>query len=131
MCIRDSCYAVASGAYDIALGVIIGEILEATGGAEKIAYSVLRLVGKDRSPLAMGIAGGIVSIPVFCDSGFVILTPIWRAISRAVSYTHLHRNTLTHRLNKIKALTGLDPKSFVDAFKLKLALLCYRLDKRL
>ena len=66
----------------IALGVIIGEILEATGGAEKIAYSVLRLVGKDRSPLAMGIAGGIVSIPVFCDSGFVILTPIWRAISR-------------------------------------------------
>lgn len=52
------------------------------GGAEKIAYSVLRLVGKERSALAMGIAGGIVSIPVFCDSGFVILTPIWRAISR-------------------------------------------------
>lgn len=66
----------------IALGVIIGEILEATGGAEKIAYSVLRLVGKERSPLAMGIVGGVVSIPVFCDSGFVILTPIWRAISR-------------------------------------------------
>ncbi len=66
----------------IALGVIIGEILEATGAAEKIANSVLRLVGRDRSPLAMGIAGGIVSIPVFCDSGFVILTPIWRAISR-------------------------------------------------
>ena len=66
----------------IALGVIIGEILETTGGAEKIANSVLRLVGRERSPLAMGIAGGIVSIPVFCDSGFVILTPIWRAISR-------------------------------------------------
>jgi GntP family gluconate:H+ symporter len=66
----------------IALGVIIGEILEATGGAEKIANSILRLVGRERSPLAMGIAGGIVSIPVFCDSGFVILTPIWRAISR-------------------------------------------------
>lgn len=66
----------------IALGVIIGEILESTGGAEKIANSVLRLVGRERSPLAMGIAGGIVSIPVFCDSGFVILTPIWRAISR-------------------------------------------------
>lgn len=66
----------------IALGVIIGQILETTGGAEKIANSVLRLVGKERSPLAMGIAGGIVSIPVFCDSGFVILTPIWKAISR-------------------------------------------------
>lgn len=66
----------------IALGVIIGEILEATGGAKKIADSVLKLVGAKRSALAMGIAGGIVSIPVFCDSGFVILTPIWKAISR-------------------------------------------------
>lgn len=66
----------------IVLGVVIGEILEATGGTEKIANSILKLVGPERSPLAMGIAGGIVSIPVFCDSGFVILTPIWRAISR-------------------------------------------------
>ena len=66
----------------IALGVIIGQILETTGGAERIANAILNLVGKNRSPLAMGIAGGVVSIPVFCDSGFVILTPIWRAISR-------------------------------------------------
>lgn len=66
----------------IVLGVVIGEILESTGGTEKIANSILKLVGAERSPLAMGIAGGIVSIPVFCDSGFVILTPIWRAISR-------------------------------------------------
>ncbi|WP_028308738.1 GntP family permease [Desulfitibacter alkalitolerans] len=66
----------------IALGVIIGEILESTGASEKIAKSVLRVVGKNRSPLAMGITGGIVSVPVFCDSGFVILSPIFRAISR-------------------------------------------------
>lgn len=66
----------------IVLGVIIGDFLEATGGAERIADSVLRVVGKNRSPLAMGIAGGIVSVPVFCDSGFVILSPIWRALSR-------------------------------------------------
>lgn len=66
----------------IALGVIIGEILESTGASEKIAKSVLKVVGKERSPLAMGITGGIVSIPVFCDSGFVILSPIFRAISK-------------------------------------------------
>ncbi len=66
----------------IALGVIIGEFLEATGGAEKIAESVLKLVGRDRSVLAMGITGAIVSIPVFCDSGFVILNPIVKALSR-------------------------------------------------
>ena len=53
------------------------------------------------------------------------------SLQKTAKALFLHRNTLTHRLNKIKALTGLDPKSFVDAFKLKLALLCYRLDKRL
>lgn len=36
----------------IALGVIIGEFLEATGGAEKIAQSVLRLVGRERRALS-------------------------------------------------------------------------------
>ncbi|PRR74468.1 GntP family permease [Neomoorella humiferrea] len=66
----------------IALGVIIGEFLEATGGAEKIAESVLKVVGRERSVLAMGITGGIVSIPVFCDSGFVILNPVIKALSR-------------------------------------------------
>jgi len=66
----------------IALGVIIGEVLETTGAAEKIANSVLKVIGRDRSALAMGITGGLVSIPVFCDSGFVILNPIIRAISR-------------------------------------------------
>lgn len=66
----------------IVCGVIIGEILEVTGGAQKIADSILKLVGKDRSVLATGITGSVVSIPVFCDSGFVILTPIIKAISR-------------------------------------------------
>ncbi|HHW11372.1 MAG TPA: GntP family permease, partial [Firmicutes bacterium] len=66
----------------IICGVIIGEILEVTGGAQKIADSLLRLVGIKRAPLATALTGGVVSIPTFCDSGFVILNPVIKALSR-------------------------------------------------
>lgn len=66
----------------IVCGVIVGEVLEATGGAQKIADSILRLVGIKRAPLAVSLTGGVVSIPTFCDSGFVILNPVIKALSR-------------------------------------------------
>lgn len=67
----------------IIAGVIIGEVLEITGGAQKIADFVLRIVGAKRTVLATGFTGAIVSIPVFCDSGYVILNPVIRALSAA------------------------------------------------
>lgn len=66
----------------IVLGVIIGYILEKTGGAEKIAASVLKTVGEKRATLAMCMTGSIVSIPVFSDSAFMILHPIIKNLSR-------------------------------------------------
>ncbi len=57
----------------IILGALIGTLLEKTGAALKMADCVVRLVGKKNPELAMLIMGWIVSIPVFCDSGFVIL----------------------------------------------------------
>ncbi|MFC1794262.1 GntP family permease [Planctomycetota bacterium] len=65
----------------ILAGAIIGTFLEKSGGAYKLAESTLRLVGRNNVPLAMGIIGYIVSIPVFCDSAFVILSPLCRALS--------------------------------------------------
>ena len=41
-----------------------------------MANSILRLVGKDKSALTMAATGYVTGIPVFCDSGFVILSPI-------------------------------------------------------
>ena len=64
----------------IILGALIGSILEATGAAFKLADMVIRLVGKKRPELAMLLMGWVVSIPVFCDSGFVILNPIRKAL---------------------------------------------------
>jgi GntP family gluconate:H+ symporter len=66
----------------IILGALIGVILERTGAAVKLAEIVISVVGKKRPELAMLIMGWIVSIPVFCDSGFVILDPIRKAMVR-------------------------------------------------
>ena len=64
----------------IILGALIGSILEVTGAALKLADMVVKLVGKKNPELAMGLMGWVVSIPVFCDSGFVILNPIRKAL---------------------------------------------------
>ncbi len=65
----------------IIAGTIIGTILEKTGAALTMANTILNIVGKKRAPLTMSLTGAVVSIPVFCDSGFVILSPINRALA--------------------------------------------------
>lgn len=66
----------------IILGVIIGAFLENSGGAYAIAEKVLKLIGKDRVPTAMGLIGWFVSIPVFADSGFLLLSPLNKSLSK-------------------------------------------------
>jgi GntP family gluconate:H+ symporter len=66
----------------IIAGVIIGTFLERSGGAFAVAERILKIIGEKHVPLAMAIIGYIVSIPVFADSGFVILTPLNRALAK-------------------------------------------------
>jgi GntP family gluconate:H+ symporter len=66
----------------IGLGVGIGKILEVSGAAEALARAFLRLFGAGREPWAMASTGAVVSIPVFCDSGYVIMNPLARSIAR-------------------------------------------------
>ena len=66
----------------IILGALVGTLLERTGAAIKLADLVVKVVGKKNPELAIMIMGWIVSIPVFCDSGFVILDPIRKALRR-------------------------------------------------
>lgn len=68
----------------IILGALIGLILEKTGGALRLADVVIRCVGEKHSQLAIMLMGWIVSIPVFCDSGFVILNPIRKALRKKI-----------------------------------------------
>ncbi|PIE98943.1 MAG: gluconate transporter [Treponema sp.] len=64
----------------IIFGALIGAILEKTGAALKLSDMVVKVVGKKHPELAMLLMGWVVSIPVFCDSGFVILNPIRKAL---------------------------------------------------
>lgn len=66
----------------IVFGTIIGIILEKTGAALRMAEVVLRIVGPRNPQLAMSLIGYIVSIPVFCDSGFVILNSLRKALAK-------------------------------------------------
>ena len=66
----------------IIAGVIIGTFLEHSGGAFAMAQKILNVIGQKHVPLAMSIIGYFVSIPVFSDSGFVILTPLNKALSK-------------------------------------------------
>lgn len=69
----------------IIFGTIIGTVLEKTGAALKLADMVVKLVGQRRPELAMLIMGWVVGIPVFCDSGFVVLNSIREALYKKIS----------------------------------------------
>ena len=67
----------------IGFGVMMGQIFEVTGAAKRLAHTFLKLFGKKREEEALALTGFLVSIPIFCDSGFVVLAPIAKAISKA------------------------------------------------
>lgn len=66
----------------IALGTVTGALLEKCGAAESMAKAVLRVTGEKYAPLGLAITGYFVSIPVFCDSAFVILSSLAKRLSR-------------------------------------------------
>lgn len=66
----------------IGFGVMMGRILEVSGAAEKLAITLIRLLGKGKEEWALAGAGFVISIPIFVDSAFVILAPLVRSLSR-------------------------------------------------
>lgn len=66
----------------IGFGVMLGKLLEVSGAAERMALCFLNLFGRGREEWALASTGYVVSIPIFCDSGFVILSPLAKALAR-------------------------------------------------
>lgn len=66
----------------IGFGCIMGIFLEKSGAAKRMAITILRIVGVKRADVVLGLTGFVVSIPVFCDSGFVILSSLAKEFSR-------------------------------------------------
>ena len=66
----------------IALGTVTGALLEKSGAAETMARTILKITGEKHAALGLAITGYFVSIPVFCDSAYVLLAPIAKRLSR-------------------------------------------------
>ena len=66
----------------IVLGTTLGVLLEHTGCTRVMADYILRRTGEKRAPLAMSITGFVVGLPIFCDSGFIVLSGLNHSIAR-------------------------------------------------
>lgn len=66
----------------IILGAFIGEVLQETGGAFRIADRIISRVGERKLPWAMGFTGYLISIPVFVDVAYILLQPVTESLAR-------------------------------------------------
>lgn len=66
----------------IVLGTTLGVLLEHTGSTRVMAASILRLVGERYAAIAMSITGFIVGLPIFCDSGYIVLSGLNQSLAR-------------------------------------------------
>ncbi|HWS01525.1 MAG TPA: hypothetical protein VN249_12970, partial [Prolixibacteraceae bacterium] len=65
----------------ILFGAIIAIVLDKSGGALVIAGYMLSKTGEKRAPAALGITGFIAGLPIFCDSGYIILSGLAKSFS--------------------------------------------------
>ncbi|WP_242498022.1 GntP family permease [Nocardioides glacieisoli] len=66
----------------VGLGVMIGRLLEVTGGAQVLADTLVSRFGEKRAPLALGVAALLFGLPIFFDAGLVVFLPIIFAVAK-------------------------------------------------
>lgn len=66
----------------VVLGTLIGTVLEKSGATLRIAAAIIYFFGKDKPVLAITVIGAVVGVPIFCDSGFVILNGLTKPLSK-------------------------------------------------
>lgn len=66
----------------IVLGTTLGVLLEYTGATQVMATYIMRKVGEKRSALAMALTGFIVGLPIFCDSGYIVLSGLNKSLAK-------------------------------------------------
>jgi GntP family gluconate:H+ symporter len=67
----------------IVLGTTLGAILEYTGCTRVMANAILSRVGQKRAALAMSFTGLIVGLPIFCDSGYIVLSGLNKSLAKS------------------------------------------------
>src|SRR5690348_12035141 len=66
----------------IVLGTTLGVLLEHSGSTRVMANFIIRRTGEKRASLAMSIAGFIVGLPVFCDSGYIVMSGLNQSLAK-------------------------------------------------
>jgi GntP family gluconate:H+ symporter len=66
----------------VVLGTILGKMMAESGGADRIAVTLIGLFGPGRIHWAMLLIGLITGLPVFFEVGFVLLIPIAFTVAR-------------------------------------------------
>jgi GntP family gluconate:H+ symporter len=67
----------------IVLGTTLGAILEHTGSTRVMANAILKIVGEKYAALAMSLTGFIVGLPIFCDSGYIVLSGLNKSLAKS------------------------------------------------
>lgn len=73
---------IGSVALLVAFGVMLGRLLEVTGGAQVLADTLIARFGEKRAPFALGVASLIFGFPIFFDAGLVVFLPIILTVAR-------------------------------------------------
>jgi GntP family gluconate:H+ symporter len=66
----------------IVLGTTLGVLLEHTGSSRVMADFILKKVGEKNAALGIGITGFIVGLPIFCDSGYIVLNGLNQSLAK-------------------------------------------------
>ena len=66
----------------VALGAMLGRLLEVSGGAEVLARSLIRRFGEKRAPFALGVAALLFGLPIFFDAGLIVFLPLVFTVAR-------------------------------------------------
>lgn len=70
----------------IILGTSLGVILEKTGATISMANAILKKVKDKNAPIAIALTGFIVGLPIFCDSGFIILSGLNHSLVKKTNH---------------------------------------------
>lgn len=66
----------------VALGTMLGKMMAESGGATRIAYTLIRFFGEKNIHWAMVVIGLLIGMPAFFEVGFVLLIPIAFTVAR-------------------------------------------------
>lgn len=73
---------MSSLGFIIVVGTALGMVLQASGATTVMANTIIRWVGQGRSVFAISLTGFIVGLPIFCDSGYIVLNGLNKSMIR-------------------------------------------------